>query len=355
MPAQPFVRSVELQNFRGFKALKIEPLRRITLFGGLNGTGKTTVLDAVFQLLDSANPMVLMRSAQFRQTPTSLSAIHKINEGRAPSAPSIHRFKTRDGAYELVWTWGSQDMGQSPPQMIQNNAKVNTQTTSHQVGYHCLLKKDGKIASSRRYAGDVNDSFLFKPEINESFSFPTSSYMTRTTILSPGDLAARYSSVVQSGLKADFISVLNSLSRRFDNVEILHIANLPVIHLTLDDIIIPLSFAGDGVSTVAAIALAIMNAKGGVVLIDEFDASVHYSRLKQIWRVFYDLSVKYDCQLIVATHSRESAIALFEAIDKHNHNDVVYWRLDNVDGRNIGTSYSYEEMNQASSEGWEFR
>ena len=43
--------SLQLKNFRGFRDLKVEPLKRINLITGQNNTGKTSVLEALRILL----------------------------------------------------------------------------------------------------------------------------------------------------------------------------------------------------------------------------------------------------------------------------------------------------------------
>jgi hypothetical protein len=45
------ITELEIQNFRGFKNLKLEGLRRVNLLMGGNDTGKTSVLEALVLLL----------------------------------------------------------------------------------------------------------------------------------------------------------------------------------------------------------------------------------------------------------------------------------------------------------------
>nr|WP_276602710.1 AAA family ATPase [Nannocystis pusilla] len=45
------IRDIELTNFRGFEALKCELHPECTLFVGINGSGKTSVLDGIAALL----------------------------------------------------------------------------------------------------------------------------------------------------------------------------------------------------------------------------------------------------------------------------------------------------------------
>jgi hypothetical protein len=349
------MQSIDLENFRGIRALKLDPLRRITLIGGLNGTGKTTILDAAFQFMDSGNPLLLLRSGNFKQTPVSLPSIHRINEGNKPDHPGKHRFRTRQGNYETLWTWGVQDMGPIDTKEIAVSNDLASQSKNHQLGYHQVVTHDGVEVLSRHYAGEGVEGIMFRADSGDTLAFPAASYLSRLTLFNATDFANRYSQVVQNGLKRRFIEVVNTLSLQFSDAEILHVANQPVLHLSIGDVILPLAYAGDGIATVAAIALAIMNSRGGMILVDEFDASIHYSRMEEVWKLFHALAVEFDVQVIAATHSRESATSLFNAVEESHKNDVIYYRLDLVEGKNIATSYSWEEIKEADFEGWEFR
>jgi len=50
------LKSVHIKNFRGFRDLKIEPLKRVNLMMGQNNTGKTAVLEALTLLLSEPSP-----------------------------------------------------------------------------------------------------------------------------------------------------------------------------------------------------------------------------------------------------------------------------------------------------------
>ena len=63
---------------------------------------------------------------------------------------------------------------------------------------------------------------------------------------------------------------------------------------------------GDGALTIAVIVMNTIFAKDGVLLIDEFDTSIHYSVLRTIWSIVSRLAATFNTELIVTT-TRESA------------------------------------------------
>jgi len=52
-------KQVSVYNFKAIEKLENVPFGRITLIGGENNSGKTTVLEALFLYIDHHNPVVL--------------------------------------------------------------------------------------------------------------------------------------------------------------------------------------------------------------------------------------------------------------------------------------------------------
>src|SRR5580700_2446060 len=73
--------SLHIKNFRGFRDLRIEPLKRINLITGQNNTGKTGVLEASALLLDETS-----------------------NQNLAINLPNLFRI-TRGEYAENFWKW----------------------------------------------------------------------------------------------------------------------------------------------------------------------------------------------------------------------------------------------------------
>ena len=75
------IKSLALENVRGFSSLKLDfwdvalgEVRPRTVIAGSNGSGKTTILDAIFELLASMN---LARSSLFAQADALLVSLKR--------------------------------------------------------------------------------------------------------------------------------------------------------------------------------------------------------------------------------------------------------------------------------------
>ena len=76
---------------------------------------------------------------------------------------------------------------------------------------------------------------------------------------------------------------------------------------------VPLRSFGDGLNRLFAIALSIVNARGGVLLVDEFENGLHYSVQLDAWRMMFRLAQELAVQVFATSHSQDVVNAFQEA------------------------------------------
>jgi hypothetical protein len=73
------IHAIETQKFRGIPYLKLENIAPVTIFTGLNGAGKTSVLEAIHIACNGNSPIHLPMLAQIcgqRINPNTDVALH---------------------------------------------------------------------------------------------------------------------------------------------------------------------------------------------------------------------------------------------------------------------------------------
>ena len=84
---------------------------------------------------------------------------------------------------------------------------------------------------------------------------------------------------------------------------------------------VPLRSFGDGLNRLFGIVLSLVNAKGGLLLIDEFENGMHYTVQADAWRAIFSLARRLDIQVFATSHSWDS----IEAFQKAAHEDPEEW------------------------------
>ena len=76
---------------------------------------------------------------------------------------------------------------------------------------------------------------------------------------------------------------------------------------------ISLKTLGDGIFRVFQIALLLVNARNGVLLIDEFENGLHWKVQSDIWHAIFRIAQENDIQIFATTHSRDCAKSFLSA------------------------------------------
>ncbi|OAD20145.1 hypothetical protein THIOM_004170 [Candidatus Thiomargarita nelsonii] len=102
--------------------------------------------------------------------------------------------------------------------------------------------------------------------------------------------------------------------------------NIPMIFFKNERI--PLKHLGEGMYRVFHIILALVNAKNGFLLIDEFENGLHYTVQPKVWELIFKLAKELNVQVFATTHSKD-CVEGFHAVWESQEDEGTLHRLDN--------------------------
>ncbi|RYD26552.1 MAG: ATP-binding protein, partial [Verrucomicrobiaceae bacterium] len=111
---------------------------------------------------------------------------------------------------------------------------------------------------------------------------------------------------------------------------------------------------GDGVNRLFGIILSLVNAAGGVLLVDEIENGLHHSILPEVWRVIFQMADELNVQIFATSHSWDCVDSFQQAANVHPQTGVLA-RLTALDGRIIPTLFSENELRIAARDQIEVR
>ncbi|GAK53508.1 Gll3079 protein [Candidatus Moduliflexus flocculans] len=80
---------------------------------------------------------------------------------------------------------------------------------------------------------------------------------------------------------------------------------------------------GDGMTHLFHIILGLVNARGGILLIDEFENGLHHEIHQQIWELIFDLATQLNVQVFATTHSNDTIEALERAASLKKYEENI--------------------------------
>jgi predicted ATPase len=112
---------------------------------------------------------------------------------------------------------------------------------------------------------------------------------------------------------------------------------------------------GDGTYRVFGLALALVRASGGVLLIDEVENGLHHSVQEEVWRALFSLSVRLDVQVFATTHSWDAVVGFQAAANQSSTKGMLYRLEREPDGGIYAERYTEEEVAVAADHQIEVR
>lgn len=332
------IETLSIERFRSLRQLKLEGLGRVNLITGRNNTGKSTILEALRILASDASPPVLSSILRYRE--------EDIGEADEP----VRQIET-EGLSQLgnLFTGFPQMPDIKEPIVLTANGGTRTMRLSISVG---LFSEQRELDGTRRFVPQqqtlplpLAETELMPALVIESDStrrIMPLDYLRRfgRTRFFRGDFPEepRVSCVFVSPYGGERTANLGPMwdkialsDREKDVVEALKIIAPDIIAVSMvggeaqrqtrTAIVrssgfkrpVPLRSFGDGLNRLFGIVLSLVNAKGGFLLIDEFENGMHHTVQLDVWRGILRLAKLLNVQVFATSHSWDAIEAFQEA------------------------------------------
>ena len=354
------LRKFSVRNFRCFRYLDIEPLARVNLIVGENNVGKTALLEALYLNFKPGSPEAPWRVNHSRgvrgklaeswdelvwlfyrkQTAASIELLSEDDEKRNNAL----RIRLVEPEERLLAPIESGDAEQTNADMlaaIAQSSALKLEYTDHEgVEYasHARLVPGGMSSSSVNNPPSGNVALVLK---NPSFS---------------EEHANRYSALVEGGREEELLPSLQALDSRIRRLELLYPANKPMLYADVGNgQLVPWLYMGEGLGYVLSWQLAIMTAKDGTVLIDEFENGLHYGALVDAWKAVGAAARDSNVQVFATTHSWECVKAAQNAFAESGDDEFRLHRLERRDDDIVAITYDQEQLETSIEFNFEVR
>ncbi|MEZ2225427.1 ATP/GTP-binding protein [Microcoleus sp.] len=367
--------SFHIDNFRLFKHLEVRKLGRVNLIVGKNNSGKSTFLEALELYTSNASAIVLLDLLKSRQEtwfseaqPHSQNFIsnsvrhlfhgHKlppigeqgISLGEVASNIKLH---ISAAAYQNK----NDDEGTLRKVRI-SDREIDENISNVEV---FIVAEEGE-RTRRLFSLDNKDmrdnrNRMISLSERQQSELKYTWQIVSTENMPNRKLAALWDLTSLTDLESEVISALRLIDDRVTGVAFVENSGndfrtrengqrIALVKIKGIDEPLPLKSMGDGMTRLFHIIVALVNARNGLLLIDEFENGLHWSIQPKVWDIVFQLSERLNVQVFATTHSRDCIKGFYDAWNNYPTLGG-FFRLDEKNGLIKATEYTSESLSDS--------
>ena len=358
--------SLEIKNFRAFKHLRIEKLGRVNLIVGKNNVGKTSVLEALRLYASKGDAYDIF------------SLLKNRNELSRSDSDTDFRLEIIDFS-ELLTSLRYLFHGREDVKALHNGIVISTikniLTPESSIVIDVAFPYDDfKPGNNTQFAPQlqvvVNDEFTFSTKLHQSHFYKRTQQRKSLKEVPHIYIAAYglnlrtaenyWDQISLSSLEDDVLAALRLISPQIERINFIGGSSsseirFPMTKVSGIDKPFPLASLGEGMNRMLGIALALVNAKDGMLLIDEVDTGLHYSVLPEMWNLIFEVAHRLNVQVFATSHSWDCIQAFQQAADANTDEEGMLIRLEQRKDGIRAVTFDEEELSVVAREQIEVR
>ncbi len=364
--------SLEISRFRAFDHLQIERLGRVNLIVGKNNVGKTCLLEAlqlyarrgspelIWEILGARNESWVSRPSRYANVEDLFPNLKYIFYGRKDIRTHLEPIQigpigSLDEMLSLTVGWYTSQVDDEGHQKLQPLQPGEIETVDNPIPRFTI--QFGKRPH-------INYPIVFDPiisprrvELKE-----ISCIATTANGLDRRQIGTLWDSISLTDLESDVLDAIRIIAPGVERLSLIEGPTptkerdrLPIVKIVGIDEPLPLRSLGDGMQRMFGISLALVNARNGILLVDEIENGLHYSVQPDLWRLIFQVARRLNVQVFATTHSWDCIEAFQKATQEDAQNEGVLIRLESKKGKIIPTLFDERQLGIATREQIEVR
>lgn len=344
------MKEITIDKFRGIEGLTLKDLREINLIVGDNNVGKTSILEAV----------------QCFETPWDINSIvwgaRSRGKGGAISRANaldcfMSLFPYTDQEHEFTVSVEDQQQrhvlsveGVLGLKMYQDKQILWDEDENSERRFpieEMVEREDRYFSGTLTCDGETHDIELRSRNMGIQFRRQMQRKLFNIVYVTPMDhmlqLNITKNTVEHKEKITQLLKIFDQDIVGFELVQDLErgIAIEYINHKKLG--LVPLYTFGDGLKRVMKLASSIVQARDGILLIDEIETSMHVSILPEVGRWIAKACKEFNVQIIATTHSLEALSMMAAAMVEDVDQELVVYKIERYK-KFYGKRYSEEQM-----------
>ena len=327
---------VQFENYRGFKSYPMEGLKRVNLFVGKNGSGKTAALEGIQFLTSAGNPAVLAEAADrrgelvVRRNGTADTGEDYVSVDIAHFFPEHVISRDACARFAGLVAGGQQikasarvteetDQGNVARLVLEIKASASVpEETDQGNGARLVLEHANFERDPKRFRITHDGSVDLPSEpspwelVRTDYSFGRKGVFIGPESANSLEFLFMWNELLSRGRELDVAAVLRVLDQNVESVQFLAPTSTSARFPARGGVVVglkgrvgrvPLGSLGDGMRRLLALATSLAFAKVEPLFVDEIDSGLHYSVMRDMWKIVVTSAKASGTQVFATTHS----------------------------------------------------
>lgn len=369
--------SLEIENFRAFRSLKLERLGNVNLIVGKNSVGKSALLEALRLYAAQGAPEVIgtvledrdewsPRGGSTLEIEDAFLPVTNLFYGR-PAVLEYNQSLIRIGPAGLSTKTLTIDIGWFVRKTDQQGLSTWVRSASLETQFPDDSVDEVEPRLIVQYNSDKSQMYFLDRERFRKYSRPawdTSGRLPDPAFvpvggLSTAEMARRWDRVSLIEAKNAVINALRIIVPAVENLDIIGRGptSLPVVMAKLIDLEkpVPVRSLGEGMIRLFGLALALVTAQDTMLLVDEIDSGLHHSVQVEMWRLIFAAAERLNVQVFATTHSWDCVAAFQQVAAEDDRQDGLLIRLEKEGGEIVPILVDEETLAIVTTEQIEVR
>jgi len=365
------LRDLTIQNYRCFKDFHIDGLARVNLIVGMNNSGKTSLLEAVYLLVNQVNPGCLLypldnrgeilplKRPRLRSSGEVISHSYQIDHifygHKLNTEQAIHFQSQQEQPLSLKIQLSQKD----PKKKSSNSLIVESDIYVLQLSflYGSAISFDVPLLDDCSITEQAFRSMRLS-RIQQSESNNICDFIT-TNLRGFDELATLWDEITLTPKEDKVLEALQILEQNIQRISFTSRQTYDsgiLLKIREHSHPIPLGSMGEGMRRILTLVMAAVTVENGFLLVDEIETGLYYETQTDMWRLILETAQQLNVQVFATTHSWDCISAFQEALGQLEDTSVAkLFRLSRK-GENIrAVDYPAEKLGVAVRQNIEVR
>ncbi|MCX9006748.1 AAA family ATPase [Citrobacter portucalensis] len=307
---------LDIINYRQLVGMQIKGLSLINIFAGLNNTGKTSLLEAIYLLIkqNDLNGLIEVMRRRGKVSAEHLDPTWMIEQLTNPVLIS--------GVFD------NHNCSLSLKTIEESDNSIDKTKYLSTIEIDTTFSNYSQTSLNRTYKGRERETIADYIKLVCPVAFSSPFFLNE-----PHHYAQYYHKSVQSKslpLLIDFLKA--SILPTLRDIRLTDERQRFIVDDEKFDEGVDISSYGEGLQRIFFMSLIFSSASNGVVLIDEFENALHHSLISDFSSFIYKLAKNFNVQVFITSHSKE-CIDAFTLNEEIKSEDLACHALVNNDGK----------------------